>query len=472
MSLGENVEREPAIHDTETARAARFVASLDAATIPPEVAEKARCCILYGFGIGLLCLGQETARVAEQSLLAVDGTAGARGATSLRGGHRVSISSAVFANAVLLHSRCQEDTSGTAHLGVITLSVALALLEAGLAEQKDVIAGLVAGYEVAGGLEAALGRDTMSAGFRASSIYGAVAAAATAARLLRLPRARTEAALANALGFAGGTLQSIPEGSDEWRYQVGAAARSGVLAAFLARSGSISARESIEGPQGFAQSFGRRALSPGELAFGKTWRLLDVTFKPYPVCAHNQTIALLGAKIHALVPAHRIAALRLSINPYVVPGLLARGPFSRVSETLLSAYFCAAVASLHGTVTLAHLADVNDPAVSALMQRITLTLDNSVAFPAALADVETFEGETLHLSERREFADFSLGRDDVKAQLRRLAAEENVPTSAVDRLDAFAFGLPSAAVSDIARAFDDARASLQHTTPAAPMTVN
>ena len=109
-----------------SSQAAQFVASLDDASIPTEVVQKARTCILYGFGIGLLCLKQETARVAEQSVLAIDGKAGSRGSTSLAGGHQVSVSAAVFANAIMLHSRCQEDTSGTAHLGVIVLSVALA----------------------------------------------------------------------------------------------------------------------------------------------------------------------------------------------------------------------------------------------------------------------------------------------------------------------------------------------------------
>jgi 2-methylcitrate dehydratase PrpD len=445
------------LRQSVTSAAARFVAGLESEQLPADVADKARNCILYGFGVGLLCLGQETAWVGEQAVAALDGEATLRGATSLASGRRMPVSSAAFANAVLLHSRCQEDTSGTAHLGVIVLSVALALVEAGLAEPGDFIAGIVAGYEVAGTLEAALGRDTMSAGLRASALYGTLAASATAARMMRLAPAQVDAALANAAGFTGGTLQSIPEGSDEWRYQVGAAARSGLLAASLAQHGSISARQSIEGPQGFGRAFARRPIEPDELVFGTRWRLPDVTFKPYPVCAHNQTIGLVGAQAHARVAPSQIAALRLRINPYVVPGMLTRGPFSRVAETLMSSYFCCASACIYGTVSMAQLGNFDDPAVAALMERISIELDADVPFPSTVAEIKTTHGQTIELTERRTFADFSLGRADVNAQLRRLAVEEDIPPDAIGMLDGFAHGPSTVAPAAVIEAYALAR---------------
>ena len=440
-----------------TARAARFVAALDAATIPADVAEKARCCILYGFGIGMLCLDQDTARVAERAARALDGAPGPRGATALVSGERASVSAAACANAVLLHSRCQEDTSGTAHLGVVTLSVALALIEAGLADGVDFLPAIVAGYEVGGTLEAALGRDSMKGGHRASAIYGAVAAAATAARLLRLAPAQIDAALANALGFAGGTLQSIPEGSDEWRYQVGTAVRNGLFAASLAQQGSVSARAAIEGPQGFALSFARRPVDPGALTFGAPWRILDVTFKPYPVCAHNQPVALVGAQVHARVPAANIRALTLRLNPYVVPGMLERGPFTRVPETLMSSAFCCATACLTGSVSMASLSAFDDPAVKSLMDRIAIELDDAVPFPSAVAEIETRDGEKIVLREQRRFCDYSLDRPAVVAQLQRLAAEEGISTNAVHVLERFAFGPVAGDAALVAQAYAAAR---------------
>lgn len=447
--------------DFASAAAARFVSGLTLESIPAPVLEKARNCILYGFGIGLLCLDEATAQVAERAVIDLGGEAPRRGGTALISGRRMPVPAAVFANAVLLHSRCQEDTSGTAHLGVVTLSVALALVEAGLAEASDFLPGIVAGYEVAGTLEAAFGRDSMAAGLRASALYGTIAAAATAARMLRLPVEQIDAALANAAGFTGGTLQSIPEGSDEWRYQVGAAARSGLLATSLARHGSISARQSIEGGQGFVHAFARRELKPGELAFGQRWRLPDVTFKPYPVCAHNQTVGLIGAQIHDRVGPHDIDSIELRINPYVVPGMLTRGPFSRVAETLMSSYFCCASASLYGSVTMAQLGNFADPAVAELMPRIRIELDANVPFPSTLAKVQTRDGASVELAERRAFSDFSLGRAEVLAQLRRLAAEECVAAGSIDLLDNFAHGPVSAGPNAVVDAYEQARSGLR-----------
>ena len=154
----------------------------------------------------------------------------------------------------------------------------------------------------------------------------------------------------------------------------------------------------------------------------------------------------------------QIASLRLRINPYVVPGMLTRGPFGRVAETLMSSYFCCASACLHGTVTMAQLANFDDPGVAALMQRIHIELDPEVPFPSTVAEVRTTDGRTLELAERRAFADFSFGRAEVQAQLLRLAGEEGVPAQAVALLDGFAHGPSTAAPAAVIEAYALARA--------------
>ena len=420
-----------------TARIAQFVAALDARSIPKAALEKARTCVLYGFGIGLMCLRESVSRLAEDALVALDGERlGSRGATSLLSGRRLSVSAAAFSNAVLLHTRCQEDTSGTAHLGVVVLSVVMALAEAGLARPEDVRPAIVAGYEVAGLLERQLGKQTMVAGFRASSVYGGFAAAAAAARALALPEGQIGAALANAASFAGGTLQSIAEGTDEWRFQVGTAARSGLVAAMLASRGSVSSVHGIEGNNGFCTAFarvdGRAADWSADL--GRIWSILKVTFKPYPVCAHNQAVVELAVDIGAEIDADAIDRVMLTLNPYVVPGLLNRGPFSRVSETLLSTCFCAAVGILRGAVTPYDLQDVNDARIAALIGRMTIELDSKIEFPSARADLVLRDGRTLHFVKQRVFEDYSFARPEVVLQLARLATESAVPQVALDRL--------------------------------------
>src|SRR5690606_24218759 len=153
----------------------------------------------------------------------------------------------------------------------------------------DLIPALVAGYEVGGLLEKTYAGQTTPAGFRSTATYGAVAAAAAAARLMRLDAGKTTAAVSNAVSFTGGVLQSFVDGTDEWRYQPGIVARNGLVAAELARAGSVSAPHALEGKAGLVRSFARVECDVEQLAseLGKTWSIHRVTFKPFPACASN-----------------------------------------------------------------------------------------------------------------------------------------------------------------------------------------
>src|SRR5690606_25056991 len=137
-----------------------------------------------------------------------------------------------------------------------------------------------------GRIEMQLGRHSSALGFRASPLYGTLAAAIAAARAMELSTERTAAALAHAAAFTGGTLQAIAEGTDEWRYQMGSAVRRGLEAAFLARAGALGSARPLEGDLGVANGYARTLLSPMDL---DTWVLPKVAFKLYPVCNRNQT---------------------------------------------------------------------------------------------------------------------------------------------------------------------------------------
>jgi hypothetical protein len=93
---------------TATARIARFIRRLDVADVPPEVSEKARTCVLNGYGIALGCHDTPYAVVARSAALNMYGEHPA-GATLLGDGRRTAIAGAVLANAALFHGRAQEE---------------------------------------------------------------------------------------------------------------------------------------------------------------------------------------------------------------------------------------------------------------------------------------------------------------------------------------------------------------------------
>ncbi len=439
--------------DTAAGKLARFVDSIAVGTIPPDVEEKARCCLLYGLGIGLHAEGTPFAEVSARAAEALSGPVPG-GATVLQTGSTRSVNAALLANAALLHGRCQEDTSGTAHLGVIVIPLMLALWETRGIPASRLLPALVAGYEVGGLLEAAFARQTVRAGFRASPLYGAFAATAAVCKLLDLSVEATRSALAHAAAFAGGTLQALGEGTDEWRYQVGVAAESGLIAAELARAGANGAQFAFEGPQGFVRGFAHTDL-PETLCdrLGVDWSILRVTFKPYPVCAHNQSVVIGALHLQERVKADDIEALEIRIDPYLVPGLLYKGPFSRVSETLMSTAFCAAAALRRGRLDLAELEAFTDQPILDLMGRITVETDADIAFPACILRARLRDGSVVEQIEPLTPRDYDLTRPQIIAQLERMAQHNDVTQNQIRMLAECVDRLPEADPHDLIRAF-------------------
>ena len=409
------------VAETVAARMARFVARLQLGDIPDAVLEKARCCLLYGVGVGLCSYDTAFATTAARAAEALHPPSEG-GATLFRTGRRSSVGVAVLANAAMLHGRCQEDTSGTAHLGVITIPLLLALLETRSLPYDRLLPALVAGYEIGGHLEAVFARQTVKAGFRASPTYGVFAATASCCNLMGLSAEATRSALAHAAAFAGGTLQALGEGTDEWRYQVGVAAQAGLVAAELARAGAEGAQLAFEGRQGFAQAFARYAAPP-DLGnrLGEEWAILRTTFKPFPVCAHNQSVATAALHLRERTDAAAIRQMVIRIDPYVVPGMLDTGPFSRVSETLMSTAFCAAAALVRGQLDMAELHSFHDPAILDMMRRIRVETDPAIPFPACTLRATLHDGSEVEQAEPLTVADFDFSRARIVAQLHGMA---------------------------------------------------
>uniref|UniRef100_A0A8J4HEV6 MmgE/PrpD family protein 4 n=1 Tax=Acidicaldus sp. TaxID=1872105 RepID=A0A8J4HEV6_9PROT len=441
---------------TLAARIARFTTALEAPTIPTEVLEKARTCLLNAYGIGLGGHATPYAPVARRAALAMEGEV-PKGATLLGDGRTTTIGGACLANAALFHGRAQEDTCGAAHFGTILIPLLTALLEARRYPMARLLPALVAGYEVGGLLEKAYAGYTTPSGFRSSALYGVIAAAAAAARMMEFSAAQTAAALANAVSFTGGVLQSFADGTDEWRYQVGQAGRTGLAAAELARAGSVSAPLAFEGKSGLVRAFAGQDCEVGELAasLGDDWAMLRVAFKPYPVCAFNQTPVMAALALREQLAGTALAGVRVRMNPYEIgyAGMDAVGPFHTISGTLMSIPFCIATTLLHGAPDMRRMTTYDDPEVATLIRRIQLVPDPTVPVLSAVIEAETADFRCLVREQRMTPADYSYDRATVSAMVRRIGGEEGVPVVAFDRVEAFVARLPDAAVQEIVGAF-------------------
>lgn len=441
---------------TLSERIGGFVAGLDIGKLPPEVVEKARTCLLNGYGIGLGCHDTPYAPVARAAAVALDGERN-DGATLLGDGRKVAISGAALANAALFHGRGQEDTCGAAHLGAILIPMLTAMIESRGYLMDRLIPALVAGYEAGGLLEQAYSGRTTPKGLRSSPLYGSIAAAAAAARMMALSPERAAAAVGNAASFTGGILQTFADGTDEWRYQVGWAARNGLVAAELAAHGSVTAPHALEGPSGFARAFAGVECDVDALAarLGRDWSIHRVTFKPYPVCAFNQTPVTAALELRGRIAGRPVRSVRVSMNPYETgyAGMDSKGPFSTIGGTLMSIPFCIALTLLRGDPTMQAMTTYDDAAVNALVGRIDLISDEGVARLCCIIEAELEDGSTEVIDKRVTTEDFNFDRAGVSALVRRIGREQGVPAEAYDLVERFADTLPHAEIGLVLSAF-------------------
>lgn len=350
-----------------------FVCKLEIGALPIEVLAKAKVCLLHQLAIGLAGWEQPHAKlVAGMS----DPFADSGKASVILGGSRVPALDAAFANGVLFHARVQDDTYHTTHIGTTILPVLLGIAETQSKTGAEVIVAMVAGYEVAAALSNAYTAMSTPRSFRASTLYGTIGAAAASARLLGLNEERTASAIGCAATFAFGTVEPFSAGSDEFRFHNGLAARNGLLAAQLAKAGVVAARTAFEGPGGFLNAFVGSNQDPTACTanLGREFEMLKVNFKPFPICAGNQTPYLNGVLLREMagdIDASDIDRVLIEMNPYEAlhPGIAYYGPFENSVQALMSTPYAVAHALLGRTITLGSLYAPADSEIDVLVQK-------------------------------------------------------------------------------------------------------
>src|SRR5690606_11365040 len=118
----------------------------------------------------------------------------------------------------------------------------------------------------------------------------------------------------------GGLGYTWVEGSDEWRVQVGIAARNGIVAARMGSLRLPAGRYPLEGSAGFYAAFGGTtefAISVID-GLGTQWQVNDVTHKAYPCCAILQwPVGVLQQLLSTTkIAPEQIEEVRVVFNPY------------------------------------------------------------------------------------------------------------------------------------------------------------
>ncbi len=281
---------------SETAKIAEFAAAISIDTLPHEVADRVKVLVMDTVGIAIRAQHDAESTVALMAASRALGYAG--------GNSRVFGTSETFAppaaamiNGTLAHSLDFDDTHASAsiHSSAPIVPAALAAAEMDGADGKTVIAAIAAGFEVHIRLSLALDPSAhYKRGYHPSATCGAFGAAVAASVVFGLGAEAVERAIGIAGCQTSGSMRFLFDGAWTKRFQVGYAAHNGLLAASLAREGFVGPAGTVEGKDGFLQSYApdpdfAKAID----GLGNLWQTMNVGVKPYPSCRYSH--AAMGA---------------------------------------------------------------------------------------------------------------------------------------------------------------------------------
>jgi len=365
-----------------TARLAEFSVKCRWEELPAAAIDAAKRAILDSVGV-MLAGSLEPPALIVQRLAEAEG--GAPLCTVLGTRLRTGGVWAALANGTAGHALDFDDTNFAlmGHPSVPLLAAALAAGELVLVNGRALIHAFLVGFEVETTLAEAMNPAHYARGWHATSTLGSLGAAAAAAKLLGLDPGETRHALAIAASQASGLKENF--GTMTKPFHAGHAARSGVLAALLAREGFTGSEIAIEGPQGYLRVLGSQTEDPRAALerLGAPWKILTtgVAVKPYPSCActHSIIAGLLELRqAHAIRPED-VAQVTIGVNP-LVPGILIHHDPHTGLEGKFSAEFCAAAALVDGSVGIATFKDerIADPALRGVMGRVKMVVDPTI----------------------------------------------------------------------------------------------
>ncbi|MBI2908207.1 MAG: MmgE/PrpD family protein [Chloroflexi bacterium] len=368
-----------------------FVAGLDYASLPADVAQKTKQLILDSLGIGLAGSNTEWARITLRVAQALGGPAESR---AIGGGEMLSAPNAALVNATMIHGLDYDDTymPGMLHVSCFVISTLLAMSEARGASGRDALVAAAAAYETScrlsrAALDQSTGRNRfVTRGFHGAGIFSPLGAAAAASKIMKMDADMIASSLGIAASQSSGLMQTQLEGTWLKTVHPGWGAHSGILSCYLAQAGLTAPHRVFEGEFGFFNAFlGQGNFSLEELTrrLGREWNMREISFKLYP--AGHGTHFFLESALH-LQERHQfrtedIAEVRCLVSPFRVnahfePREVKYTPTNEYIARFSLPYLLA-VRLLRDDVGLDAFSDesLKDPAILALADKVTYVVD-------------------------------------------------------------------------------------------------
>ena len=431
---------------------AGFVSGLRYGAIPAEVRERIKLLILDALGCALYGAHLEWCRILRDTLGRIDKDASCSvWGTSLR----LSAPHAALANGTQIQGFELDDVhrAGVLHVGAVVLPALLAIAE--LRRNlggEEFLAAAVAGYEIGPRVGLCMGPEHIGQGWHSGATVGVFAAAAGAARGLRLDAGKA----VHALGIAGtqaSGLMAAQYGAMVKRMHAGRASQSGLYGALLAEQGFTGIEDVLESEYGgfcttFSRSNDRFRLVELTAGLGETWQTMGVALKFYACVASNHTTldALRELRARRGFGAEDVQKIVVHGSQVTADHVGWKYEPKGLTAAQLNLPFCVATYLLEGDCGVEQFTDaaVADPKRMALAERIEVKADPAITAKGASyrhavrVEVQLRGGERLECAKEaprgseRNFA----APADIIAKFEKLAAHGLPPARAAELRDA------------------------------------
>ncbi|ASC65669.1 hypothetical protein B9P52_15775 [Achromobacter denitrificans] len=374
----------------------RFVAGVQAEHLP----EEARQAVSLRMLDTLAAAASGVQQGAERGLLGLlpgDGPIAVWGTAARRG-----LRDAVIINSAVSHSAYFEDgcryTGGHPSSALIPAAFALAC-ERG-SSGAELVAAIVAGYEVFLRLGRAIYPSTVQRGFQSTAILAAPATAAAASVLLRLPAERAAHAIAIACSHGAGLKEALKNAGSQ-PLQVGRSSEGGLLSALYAAQGADGVPDVIE--RGFFKAYaGTASADIVTRGLGLQWGIGNTYLKMHGGCRGNHAPVDAAAGLmreHGLAPRD-IASMDVRVDTVTLAAEVAEP--ANADQAKFSIAFSIAAKLLKGDAMPRRYTDaaLADPEMRALMARIRVRADAALdeGYPdrrGAMIGARTVDGREL-----------------------------------------------------------------------------
>lgn len=382
-----------------TRRVADYVANIDPASIPEAAREAARKLLLDG--IGCLLAGTQGGPARSAVAMAAQLAPAGGPSTIVASGARASARDAAFVNGITLYSVGVNDIhkASCSHPGGCVIPALLAVAEWQATRGSDMLAAMIAGYDVMG----RLGRATMPGhrdrGFHPTGTYGAFAATAAVGRLLKLGAATQASAFGVAGSQAAGLVAFQTDGALTMVFHAGRSAQNGVEACLLAREGLNGPVRVFEDPHGgfLHATCDSPRVEEMTRGLGEFFEVQDTTFRPFYGCTYTIAASSATAQILQRLPrrAEDVEHVTVRCHPVVKEEVDDADPRTLLAARI-SMQFNVALVLARGDVWVGdvHEKDLWDPRVRHLFPSIRFEVDDAMSPWASAVTVRFKDGST------------------------------------------------------------------------------